>query len=63
MFKMHFCNSVYFILYRRKECNSGSGVPPFYVNVNMWSGETANFWMDSLQAAWPGVQVCIAMTR
>ena len=41
----------------RKECNSGTGVPPIYVNVNMWSGEPVNNWMDSLQAAWPGVQV------
>ena len=47
---------------RRRECNSGTGVPPFYVNVNMWSGEPVNNWMDSLQAAWPGVQVCIVMT-
>jgi len=45
----------------RKECNSGTGVPPIYVNVNMWSGEPVNNWMDSLQAAWPGVQVSTVM--
>ena len=52
------CISLVIYLCRsRKECNSGTGVPPIYVNVNMWSGEPVNNWMDSLQAAWPGVQV------
>lgn len=41
----------------RHRCNSGDGVPPIYVNVNMMTGEMANTWIDALQAAWPGVQV------
>ena len=32
-------------------------MPPVYVNVNMKTGETANNWIDALQAAWSGVQV------
>jgi len=54
--KMYLCRD-FFWYFSRKECNSGTGVPPIYVNVNMWSGEPVNNWMDSLQAAWPGVQV------
>ncbi|XP_050411655.1 ER degradation-enhancing alpha-mannosidase-like protein 1 [Patella vulgata] len=41
----------------RFKCNDGSGNPPIYVNVNMKTGETINTWIDSLQAAWSGVQV------
>ncbi|ESO02141.1 hypothetical protein HELRODRAFT_106488 [Helobdella robusta] len=41
----------------RKDCNYGSGFPPIYVNVNMNNGELVNNWVDSLQAAWSGVQV------
>lgn len=43
----------------RKHCNHGSGFPPIYVNVNMFSGDVLNNWVDSLQAAWPAVQVLI----
>ena len=32
-------------------------MPPVYINVNMKTGETANHWIDALQAAWSGVQV------
>lgn len=41
----------------RPSCNSGLGPHPTYVNVNMSSGKTANHWVDSLQAAFPGLQV------
>ncbi|KAL5015540.1 hypothetical protein ScPMuIL_009810 [Solemya velum] len=41
----------------RVNCNQGEGNPPIYVNVNMKTGETVNYWIDSLQAAWSGVQV------
>jgi len=41
----------------RPECNKGSGLHPLYVNVEMESGNTATNWIDSLQAAFPGVQL------
>ena len=41
----------------RLSCNSGSGLHPLYVNVEMGTGKTATQWIDSLQAAFPGVQV------
>jgi len=41
----------------RSECNKGVGLHPLYVNVAMDSGDTATNWIDSLQAAFPGVQV------
>jgi len=41
----------------RTKCNSGSGLHPLYVNVEMETGNTATNWIDSLQAAFPGVQV------
>ncbi|XP_060066247.1 ER degradation-enhancing alpha-mannosidase-like protein 1 [Ylistrum balloti] len=41
----------------RQRCNTGNGYPPIYVNVNMKTGITSNNWIDSLQAAWAGVQV------
>lgn len=41
----------------RAECNEGVGNHPLYVNVNMNDGTTSTLWIDSLQAAWPGVQV------
>lgn len=41
----------------RPECNKGAGSHPLYVNVEMESGNTATNWIDSLQAAFPGVQV------
>ena len=50
-------NAFCFSVYRRKQCNEGSGFPPIYVNVNMKSGEVLNNWIDALQAAWPGIQV------
>ena len=43
----------------RAECNSGAGLHPLYVNVEMGTGNTATNWIDSLQAAFPGVQVCL----
>lgn len=41
----------------RWRCNSGHGIHPIYVNVNVKTGETHTNWIDSLQAAMPGVQV------
>ena len=41
----------------RSKCNSGIGQHPVYVNVNMYSGRTTNNWIDSLSAAWAGVQL------
>ncbi|XP_068598885.1 ER degradation-enhancing alpha-mannosidase-like protein 1 [Brachionichthys hirsutus] len=41
----------------RESCNEGEGDPPLYVNVNMFSGEVMNTWIDSLQAFFPGLQV------
>merc|ERR1719309_1866207 len=41
----------------RGHCNSGSGLHPLYVNVEMGTGNTATNWIDSLQAAFPGVQL------
>ncbi|KAL3852353.1 hypothetical protein ACJMK2_016008 [Sinanodonta woodiana] len=41
----------------RQQCNAGDGYPPIYVNVHMKTGDTVNYWIDSLQAAWAAVQV------
>jgi len=41
----------------REGCNSGTGLHPLYVNVEMGTGNTATHWIDSLQAAFPGVQL------
>ncbi|KAM3878574.1 ER degradation-enhancing alpha-mannosidase-like protein 1 [Diretmus argenteus] len=41
----------------RESCNEGHGDPPLYVNVNMFSGQIMNTWIDSLQAFFPGLQV------
>ncbi|XP_046881272.1 ER degradation-enhancing alpha-mannosidase-like protein 1 isoform X2 [Hypomesus transpacificus] len=41
----------------RESCNEGEGDPPLYVNVNMFSGQIMNTWIDSLQAFFPGLQV------
>ncbi|ELK15172.1 ER degradation-enhancing alpha-mannosidase-like protein 1 [Pteropus alecto] len=41
----------------REACNEGEGDPPLYVNVNMFSGQLMNTWIDSLQAFFPGLQV------
>ncbi|XP_054751579.1 ER degradation-enhancing alpha-mannosidase-like protein 1 [Lytechinus pictus] len=41
----------------RKLCRSGVGDSPLYVNVNMNTGNLMNNWVDSLQAAFPGIQV------
>ncbi len=41
----------------RELCNEGFGPHPLYVNVDLRTGQVANHWIDSLQAAFPGVQV------
>ncbi|XP_060555777.1 ER degradation-enhancing alpha-mannosidase-like protein 1 [Ruditapes philippinarum] len=53
-----FYESIKFHMRRgRLKCNRGDGNAPIYVNVHMSSGDTANHWIDALQAAWSGVQV------
>merc|ERR1719300_1449223 len=44
-------------LFNRRNCNSGSGLHPLYVNVEMATGNTATNWIDSLQASFAGVQL------
>ncbi|XP_046407206.1 ER degradation-enhancing alpha-mannosidase-like protein 1 isoform X1 [Ischnura elegans] len=41
----------------RPHCNKGHGDHPLYVNVNMMNGAVQTSWIDSLQAAFAGVQV------
>ncbi|XP_037070597.1 ER degradation-enhancing alpha-mannosidase-like protein 1 [Pollicipes pollicipes] len=41
----------------RSRCNSGVGDHPMYVNVDMTNGNTMTGWVDSLQAAFPAVQL------
>lgn len=41
----------------RQHCNEGVGEHPLYVNVDMNSGAVYSTWIDSLQAAFAGVQV------
>lgn len=41
----------------RAHCNKGSGDHPLYVNVDMLSGAIHTSWIDSLQAAFAGIQV------
>merc|ERR1719259_271977 len=38
-------------------CHNGTGPHPTYANVDMATAQTANNWMDSLQAAFAGLQV------
>jgi hypothetical protein len=50
---------IHFVLFlsRRAHCNHGAGDHPLYVNVDMMSGAIHTSWIDSLQAAFAGVQV------
>ncbi|RZF37279.1 hypothetical protein LSTR_LSTR005611 [Laodelphax striatellus] len=41
----------------RAECNHGEGDHPLFVNVDMNTGHLHTTWIDSLQAAFAGVQV------
>lgn len=41
----------------RANCNSGIGLHPVYVNVNMNTGKTMTAWIDSLAASWSAVQL------
>ncbi|KAL1130052.1 hypothetical protein AAG570_012995 [Ranatra chinensis] len=55
-------NSSYQSIYRymrkgRQDCNSGIGNHPLFVNVDMNTGAVQTTWIDSLQAAFPGIQV------
>ena len=47
----------------RRYCNQGFGPHPHYVNVNIESGDTFNQWVDSLQAAIPGLQVSHTLSK
>ncbi|XP_040580734.1 ER degradation-enhancing alpha-mannosidase-like protein 1 [Lepeophtheirus salmonis] len=46
-----------YLRYGRSECNSGVGPHPMYLNVDMSSGNVVTNWIDSLQAAFSGLQV------
>ena len=50
-------NPMQYLRKGREFCNDGAGNHPMYVNVDMTNGHTANNWVDSLQAAFPGLQV------
>uniref|UniRef100_A0A2P2I8D5 alpha-1,2-Mannosidase n=1 Tax=Hirondellea gigas TaxID=1518452 RepID=A0A2P2I8D5_9CRUS len=41
----------------RSACNAGTGDHPLYMNVHMSDGGTYTTWIDSLQAAFAGLQV------
>ena len=45
------------LISRRMHCNQGQGDHPLYVNVDMINGDIHNFWIDSLQASFAGIQV------
>lgn len=49
-----------FTVCSRDRCGNGEGENPIYVNVDMTTGTISNSWIDSLSAAWPGVQVSLA---
>ncbi|XP_013412853.1 ER degradation-enhancing alpha-mannosidase-like protein 1 [Lingula anatina] len=57
MFNESYESIKYHIRRGRPNCNKGSGFHPLYMNVNMKNGETLNNWVDSLSAAWAGIQV------
>uniref|UniRef100_A0A183AJP2 alpha-1,2-Mannosidase n=1 Tax=Echinostoma caproni TaxID=27848 RepID=A0A183AJP2_9TREM len=38
-------------------CLNSQGIPSIYWNVNMYTGERMNYWVDSLQSVWPGIFV------
>ncbi|KAA3672432.1 ER degradation enhancer, mannosidase alpha-like 1 [Paragonimus westermani] len=39
------------------DCLTESGYPSVYWNVDMYTGNRVNFWIDTLQSAWSGVLV------
>lgn len=57
MFQQSYDRIKHYMRRGRANCNSGIGQHPVYVNVNMNTGRTMTNWIDSLSAAWPGVQV------
>lgn len=59
MFQEAYANIQSHLRRGRLQCNKGVGAHPMYVNVDMTNGETINDWIDSLQAAFPGLQVCM----
>ena len=63
---LYFCDSFAVTVtidydFRREKCNAGNGLHPIYVNVNMNDGVVMNNWVDSLSAAWPGIQVSLCI--
>ncbi|XP_054280112.1 ER degradation-enhancing alpha-mannosidase-like protein 1 isoform X2 [Macrosteles quadrilineatus] len=54
----HFYQSIHDHMRRgRPQCNKGIGDHPLFVNVDMHTGSIHTTWIDSLQAAFAGVQV------
>jgi len=57
MFNSSYTSIKQYLRRGRGSCNSGTGLHPLYVNVEMATGNTATHWIDSLQASFPGVQL------
>ena len=52
--------TVLFVPCSRAKCQEGSGTSPILVNVHMETGKIENTWIDSLHAAFAGVQVWLS---
>lgn len=39
------------------DCLAATGPPPIYWNVDMYTGQRVNNWIDTLQSFWPGVLI------
>ncbi|KAF2361819.1 Glycoside hydrolase family 47 [Trinorchestia longiramus] len=57
MFNVSYARIKQYMRRGRAACNRGTGDHPLYVNVLMSSGGTHTSWIDSLQAAFAGLQV------
>ena len=42
-------------------CVCADGYLPVYWNTDMYTGDTINAWIDTLQSAWPGILVSITL--
>lgn len=42
-------------------CVCSGGYPPVYWNIDMFTGEVVNTWVDTLQSVWPGILVSMAL--
>lgn len=38
-------------------CLNAGDIPAIYWNVDMYTGNRMNYWVDSLQSVWPGILV------